>query len=93
MADKVTVDLTTTVGTLSFPHLFPSTKSSNDKGEDVYDVQIIIPKSDTEGVRAILRAIKTVGEAKWGANWKKVRTPLRDGASRAGRDRPGPRAW
>lgn len=83
MAEKVTVDLTTGVGTLSFPHLFASTKSTNDKGEDVYDVQIIIPKTQKEDLRAILRGIKTVGEAKYGANWKKVRTPLRDGDKEA----------
>jgi hypothetical protein len=77
--EKVTVDLTTGIGTLSFPHLFKETASENDKGEKVYDIQIIIPKSQREDVRAILRAIKAVGEAKWGANWKKVRTPLRDG--------------
>lgn len=80
MADnsRVTVDLTTGVGTLSFPHVFVNTKSKNDKGEDVYDIQFIIPKSQREDVRNILLAIKKVGEAKWGANWKKVRTPLRD---------------
>ena len=79
MADRVTVDLTTGIGTFSFPHVFRETKSTNDKGEDVYDIQFIIPKSQRDDVRAILAAIKKVGEAKWGANWKKVRTPLRDG--------------
>jgi hypothetical protein len=81
MADKnrVTVDVTTGIGTLSFPHVFASTASKNDKGETVYDIQFIIPKSQREDVRALLVAIKKVGEAKWGANWKKVRTPLRDG--------------
>jgi hypothetical protein len=81
MADsnRVTVDLTTGLGTLSFPHVFVQTKSKNDKGEDVYDIQFIIPKSQRDDVRALLIAIKKVGEAKWGANWKKVRTPLRDG--------------
>lgn len=76
---RVTVDLTTGIGTLSFPHIFRETKSKNDKGEDVYDIQIIIPKSQREDIKALLAAIKKVGEAKWGANWKKVRTPLRDG--------------
>jgi hypothetical protein len=73
------VSLTTGPGIISFPHLFKETASKNDKGETVYDVQLIIPKSQREDVRAILRAIKEVGEAKWGANWRKVRTPLRDG--------------
>jgi hypothetical protein len=77
--DRVTVDLTTGIGTLCFPHVFESTKTKNDKGEDVYDIQILIPKSQREDLRAILKAIKEVGEAKWGANWKRVRTPLRDG--------------
>lgn len=78
-ANRVTVDITTGIGTLSFPHVFSSTKSKNDKGEDVYDIQFIIPKSQREDVRALLVAIKKVGEAKWGDNWKKVRQPLRDG--------------
>jgi hypothetical protein len=77
--DRVTVDLTTGIGTLSFPHVFASTASKNDKEETVYDIQIIIPKTQRDDLRAILKAIKTVGEAKWGSNWKKVRTPLRDG--------------
>lgn len=73
------VEHTTGIGTLSFPHLFKETASKNDKGETVYDVQIIIPKSQREDIRAILLAIKKVGEAKWGDKWKQVRTPLRDG--------------
>lgn len=85
MADtkKVTVDLTTGIGTLSFPHLFASTASKNDKGETTYDVQIIIPKGQRDDVRAILAAIQKVGKAKWGDNWKKVRNPLRDGDKEA----------
>lgn len=81
MADsnRVTVDLTTGIGLLSFPRVFSSTSGTNDKGETVYDVQFLIPKTQREDVRAILLAIKKVGEAKWGANWKKVRSPLRDG--------------
>lgn len=81
--EKVTVDLTTGEGTLSFPHVFKETASTNDKGETVYDIQIIIPKSQKDDLRAILRAIKTVGEAKWGENWTKVRKPLRDGDAEA----------
>lgn len=77
------VDLTTGIGTLSFPHLFRETASTNDRGETVYDLQFIISKSQRDDVRAILRAIKEVGESKWGANWKKVRTPLRDGDAEA----------
>lgn len=80
MADqKVTVDLTTGIGTLSFPRLFAETVKKNDKGEDEYSCQIIIPKSQPDDIRALIAAIKKVGEAKWGANWKKVRIPLRDG--------------
>jgi hypothetical protein len=78
-ANRVTVDLTTGIGLLSFPHVFKETASTNDKGETVYDCQFIIPKGQREDVRAILLAVKKVGEAKWGANWKKVRAPLRDG--------------
>lgn len=80
---KVTVDLTTGIGTLSFPHVFEQTKSTNDKGETVYDIQIIIPKSQTDDIKAIIAAVKKVGEAKWGDRWKKVRQPLRDGDKEA----------
>lgn len=80
MAEKKhTVDLTTGIGTFSFPHVFEQTKSTNDKGETVYDIQFIIPKSQREDVKAIIAAIKEVGEAKWGDKWKQVRAPLRDG--------------
>lgn len=76
---KVTVDITTGIGTFSFPHLFTSTATKNDKGESVYDIQFIIPKSQRDDVREILRAIQTVGKARWGEKWKQVRSPLRDG--------------
>lgn len=84
MSDKVTVDLTTGLGTISFPKIFPGTKGKNDKGEDSYEVQILIPKSDKKTVKALMEGIKTVGEAKWGSNYKKVRHPLRDGDKEAG---------
>lgn len=77
--ETVKKDLTTGIGILSFPHVFKETASTNDKGETVYDIQFIISKSQREDVRNILRAIKAVGEAKWGDKWKQVRTPLRDG--------------
>lgn len=76
---RVTKDITTSIGTCSFPKVFPSTKGTKDDGSDDYNVQFIIPKSDKDGVRAIMRAIKEVGEAKWGDAYKKVRIPLRDG--------------
>lgn len=78
-ANKVTKDLTTGEGILSFPRVFASTAGKSDKGETVYDVQFLIPKNQREDLRAILRAVKEVGEAKWGDKWKQVRTPLRDG--------------
>lgn len=84
MANDKRVDLTTGIGTISFPHVFKETATKNDKGETVYDIQIIIPKSQKDDIRAILRAIRDVGQAKWGDNWKKVRTPLRDGDKEAG---------
>lgn len=82
-SNNVTVDLTTGVGTLSFPHLFVETKTTNEKGETQYEVQFILPKSQKEDVRALLIAIKKVGEAKWGDRWRKVRMPLRDGDKEA----------
>lgn len=73
------VSLTTGIGVLSFPRVFADTAGKKDDGTPSYDIQILIPKSDKASVRAILRAIKEVGEDKWGSNWSKVRTPLRDG--------------
>lgn len=86
MADKVTVDITTGVGILSFPHLFKAEadNNKNDSGEPIYDCQFIIPKSQREDARALLAAIQKVGKAKWGDNWKKVRQPLRDGDKESG---------
>lgn len=77
--NKVTHDMTTGLGVFSFPKVFQSTADKNDKGEPIYNIQILIPKSDKESVRALLAGIKKVAEAKWGANWKEVRLPLRDG--------------
>ncbi len=78
-ANDKKIDLTTTIGTLSFPHVFESTKTKNDKGEDIYDIQIIIPKTDRVGLQALARAIKEVGQSRWGDNYNKVKNPLRDG--------------
>lgn len=79
MAEKVTVDVTTGIGTISFPRLFVETAGKKDDGSPSYDVQFIIPKSQREDIKALLIAIQKVGKAKWGDNWKKVRQPLRDG--------------
>lgn len=79
MAEDLKVTLTTGVGIVSFPRVFASTAGKNDKGETVYDIQFLIPKTQREDAKAISAAIREVGEAKWGANWKKFRTPLRDG--------------
>jgi hypothetical protein len=78
--NKVTHDMTTGVGVLSFPKVFQSTADKDEKtGEPVYNIQILIPKSQRDDVKAIMAGIKKVAEAKWGANWKEVRLPLRDG--------------
>jgi hypothetical protein len=78
------VDLTTGVGTISFPRIFEDTKGKKDDGvTDTYDIQIIIPKSQREDLKAIVRAIKDVGTAKWGANYTKFGLPLRDGDKEA----------
>lgn len=74
-----TVDVRSPLATLSFPRIFADTAGTKDNGKTVYDIQIIIPKSDREGVKRLLRAIKEVGVAKWGDNWTSVRNPLRDG--------------
>lgn len=84
-AKKVTVDMTTPEGIFSFPRVFKETAQTKDDGSKSYDIQILIPKTDRAGVRALLTAVKKVGEAKWGKDtWKKVRQPLRDGDKEAG---------
>lgn len=76
---KHTEDLTTGIGTFSFPRVFKETAGlKDDKVTPSYDIQLLIPKSDKKTVRALLTAIKAVGEAEWGDRWKSVRTPLRD---------------
>lgn len=83
-ANRVTVDVTTGIGVLSFPRVFKTTVGTNDAGEKVYDLQFLIPKTDRETVKAILVAIKKVAIAKWGEeNWRQVRNPLRDGDKEA----------
>lgn len=77
------VSLTTGEGILSFPVLFKPEVNAQ-SGKEEYSVQFIIPKTDRESVRAIMAAIKQVGQAKWGDNWSKVRKPLRDGDKEAG---------
>ena len=74
-----TVDITTGIGTLSFPRVFKSTAGQKDDGTPSYDIQIIIPKDQKDDLRALLKAIREVGMAKWGDKWKSVKTPLRDG--------------
>lgn len=78
-AKSKTVDITTGVGTLSFPRVFKATAGKKDDGSPSYDIQIIIPKTQKDDLRAILRAIKEVGEDKWGDKWRGVKSPLRDG--------------
>lgn len=83
--NRVTKDVKTPVGVLSFPRLFPDTVGKKDDGTPSYEVQILIPKTDKAGLRSLLAAIKEVGVAQWGEdNWKKVRQPLRDGDAEAG---------
>ena len=73
------VTLTTGIGTLSFVHIFKETVSTNDDGEKVYETQFLIPKSQREDIKKIHAAIKEVAQAKWGDNYRSVRSPLRDG--------------
>lgn len=81
---KHTVDLTTGIGTFSFPRVFKETAGLKDDGvTKSFDIQFLIPKSDKKAVKALLEAIKEVGEAEWGDRWKKVRTPLRDADAEA----------
>lgn len=85
MAKSKTVDITTNVGIISFPRVFPSTKTKKESdGSDLYDIQYLIPKSDREGCRNIMAAIKEVGIDAFGdPQYKKNRIPLRDGDKEA----------
>jgi len=78
-AKTKSVDITTGIGTLSFPRVFKETAGKKDDGSASYDIQIIIPKDQKDDLRAILKAIREVGMDKWGDKWKSVKTPLRDG--------------
>lgn len=73
------VELTTGIGTVSFPHVFTETVSTKDDGTKTYEIQLIISKKQRKDVQALLSAIKEVGEAKWGPKWRSVTNPLRDG--------------
>lgn len=79
MAEKKTVQMTTGVGTLSFPKVFKETASVGKDGKKTYEIQIIISKKDKKSIKEILEALRVVGEAKWGDRWKGVNSPLRDG--------------
>lgn len=73
------VNVVTGVGTACFPHVFESTVSQNDKKEDVYEVMILIPKSDTATIKKITDAAKAVAKDKFGEAWTEANMPLRDG--------------
>lgn len=79
------VDLTTGIGTIAFPRLTAQTAEKKEDGTLVYEVQFIIPKSQKDDIRALMKAVREVGEDKWGDRWKnpKVRNPLRDGDAEA----------
>lgn len=76
---RLTVDVTTGIGVISFPRLSKETANKKDDGTLSYDIQILLPKSDRANIRKVLKAIQQVGEHEWGDKWKQVRSPLRDG--------------
>ena len=86
---KINKSVTTGIGTLSFPHVFKETAvdkkddNGNSTGVKSYETQLIIPKANRKDALALLAAIKEVGEAQWGENWRKARNPLRDGDKEA----------
>lgn len=71
--------LRTGVGIACFPHIFKETVSDNDKGEDVYEVMILIDKEDTATVKAISDAAKEIAKAEFEDAWEDANLPLRDG--------------
>ena len=85
--NRVTVDITTGVGTISFPKVFESTKATKKKDDgtevDSYEIQILIPKTDREACEALIKAYAKVAKAEWGDNWKEVGSPIRDGDKEA----------
>lgn len=76
-------DLKTGIGVFSFPHIFKQTVSKNDDGDDIYEIQFLIPKKQRADVKAIHEAINKVAKAKWGDKYRSVRNPLRDGDAEA----------
>lgn len=71
--------LLTGVGTACFPHLHKETVSHNEKGEEVYEVMILIAKDDTATIKKIADSAKKVAKEKWGDAWTEANLPLRDG--------------
>jgi len=77
---------------VSFPHLF--TPSKNQRGDDVYDVTMLIPKEDTETINEIMRVAKEAAIEKWpkladhpnrdkpGAWFTGLKGPIRDGVEK-----------
>lgn len=76
--------VTTGVVRLSFPYVFQKNPKGNSDGKTFYTLCLLIPKSDTDTVNAINKAIefaKEVGKtSKWaGKIPKNLETPLHDG--------------
>jgi hypothetical protein len=80
-AKRTGTKVTTGKVRLSYAHLFEP--HAIDGQEPKYSVSVIIPKSDTETLKAIKEAVneaKEQGKAKWGGKVPpSLKTPLRDG--------------
>lgn len=91
-AKRTGTKVTTGKVRLSYAHLFEA-HSMNEGQEAKYSVSVIIPKTDTETLKAIKEAVteaKEQGKAKWnGKVPPNLKTPLRDGDS----ERPDDEAY
>lgn len=91
-AKRTGTKVTTGKVRLSYAHLFEA-HSMNEGQEAKYSVSVIIPKTDTETLKAIKEAVteaKEDGKSKWnGKVPPNLKTPLRDGDS----ERPDDEAY
>jgi hypothetical protein len=67
---------------LSYPHLTEPQRYGDEK-EASFKITLIVPKSDTEGVKKLKSAVTSAIEKKWGSdrkNWPRgMKNPIRDG--------------
>lgn len=82
--------LITPVGIASYVHVWEMTKLLN--GQMAYNMAILLPKSNEEGIKSIRQAIASAAREKWGDDKKKwpakLVSPLHDGDAPENQDKP-----